>query len=187
MRVICPSAYIQLSPTIVDAQSAALDEGCFCELLDWPVSALDWPCQSINACCSCGGSGGWVGHIGEPQCGETQFGETSFWRESHRIEINLARISPNSSFQFYRVFSSFFSIWRIWRSGEEVQGTSSGAAEVPWTSSRTLLGTGNWGEVGRGRDTMNAKNYIQVDVGGGVGLGGDSTNSKKSLFSEYDL
>ena len=34
---------------------------------------------------------------------------------------------------------------------------------------------------------MNAKNYIQVDVGGGVGLGGDSTNSKKSLFSEYDL
>ena len=106
------------------------------------------------------------------------------------LKLILARILTELVFNFTGCFLRFFSIWRvwrIWRSGEEVQGTSSGAAEVPWTSSRTLLGTGNWGEVGRGRDTMNAKNYIQVDVGGGVGLGGDSTNSKKSLFSEYDL
>ena len=106
------------------------------------------------------------------------------------LKLILARILTELVFNFTGCFLRFFSIWRvwrIWRSGEEVQGTSSGAAEVPWTSSRTLLGTGNWGEVGRGRDTMNAKNYIQVYVGGGVGLGGDSTNSKKSLFSEYDL
>ena len=106
------------------------------------------------------------------------------------LKLILARILTELVFNFTGCFLRFFSIWRvwrIWRSGEEVQGTSSGAAEVPWTSTRTLLGTGNWGEVGRGRDTMNAKNYIQVDVGGGVGLGGDSTNSKKSLFSEYDL
>ena len=106
------------------------------------------------------------------------------------LKLISARILTELVFNFTGCFLRFFSIWRvwrIWRSGEEVQGTSSGAAEVPWTSSRTLLGTGNWGEVGRGRDTMNAKNYIQVDVGGGVGLGGDSTNSKKSLFSEYDL
>ena len=106
------------------------------------------------------------------------------------LKLILARILTELVFNFTGCFLRFFSIWRvwrIWRSGEEVQGTSSGAAEVPWTSSQTLLGTGNWGEVGRGRDTMNAKNYIQVDVGGGVGLGGDSTNSKKSLFSEYDL
>ena len=132
---------------------------------------------------------GW-GISANPNLAKPNLAKPHFGENSHRIETHFGENSHRIGFHFYRVFSSFFSIWRvwrIWRSGEEVQGTSSGAAEVPWTSSRTLLGTGNWGEVGRGRDTMNAKNYIQVDVGGGVGLGGDSTNSKKSLFSEYDL
>ena len=84
----------------------------------------------------------------KPNLVKPHFGENSY-----RIEINLVRILTELAFQFYRVFSSFFffsiwRVWRIWRSGEEVQGTSSGAAEVPWTSSRTLLGTGNWGRWG---------------------------------------
>jgi len=119
VRVICPSAYIQLSATIVDAQSAALDEGCFCELLDWPVSALDWPCQSINACCSCGGSGGWVGHFGEPQFGETQFGETAFWREFSPNWFSIWReFSPNWFSILPGVFFVFFQFGKFGEFGE---------------------------------------------------------------------
>ena len=125
-------------------------------------------------------------NVAKPNLVKPHFGENS-----HRIEINLVRIFTELALQFYRVFSSFFfSIWRVWRIRREFspnwepQPVRLTEISPFW---RTLLGTGNWGEVGRGRDTMNAKNYIQVDVGGGVGLGGDSTNSKKSLFSEYDL
>ena len=107
------------------------------------------------------------------------------------LKLILARILTELVFNFTGCFLRFFFQFGEFGEFGEVAKRSREPQPVRLTEIspfwRTLLGTGNWGEVGRGRDTLNAKNYIQVDVGGVVGLGGDRKNSKKSLFSEYDL